>query len=146
LRTPRPRTSSHDVDVSFGWGQHRCLKGHGRHIGRSDLVKADCAAYHQVALLTPEALLRVGRSPAAKLLDLKDRLRCRGYGRKGRAVVSIKVEGAERLDQTSGSSLRRRSGAGLEDYSRRRSLLGLVRPDRDRQAPYPTCRQSIRCP
>ena len=61
-----------------------------RHIGRGDLVKADCAACHQVALLTPEALLRVGLSPAAKLLDLKGRLRCRGCGRKERAVVSIK--------------------------------------------------------
>jgi hypothetical protein len=42
-----------------------------------------------VALLTPEALLRVGLSAAAKVLDLKGRLRCRGCGRKGRAVVSI---------------------------------------------------------
>jgi hypothetical protein len=41
-------------------------------------------------LLTPEALLRQGLSPAAKILDLKGRLRCRGCGRKGRAVVSIK--------------------------------------------------------
>jgi hypothetical protein len=71
LRTPRPRTSSHDVDVSFGWGQHRCLGGHGRHIGRGDPVKADCTACHQVALLTPEALLRGGLSPEAKVLDLK---------------------------------------------------------------------------
>lgn len=74
-------------------GQHRCLGGHGRHIGRGDLVKADGAACHQVALLTPEALLRVGLSPAAKLLDLKGRLRCRGCGRKERAVVSIKWRG-----------------------------------------------------
>jgi hypothetical protein len=44
-------------------------------------------------LLTPEALLRVGLSPAAKLLDLKGRLRCRGCGRKERAVVSIKWRG-----------------------------------------------------
>jgi hypothetical protein len=44
------------------------------------------------------------------------------------------MAGAGRLDQASGSSLRRRSGAGLGDYSRRRSPLGLVRPDRDRQA------------
>jgi hypothetical protein len=29
-------------------------------------------------------------SPAAKVLDLKERFRCRGCGRKGRAVVSIK--------------------------------------------------------
>ena len=48
--------------------------------------------------------------------------------------VSVKWAGAGRLDQASGSKLRRRSGAGLGDYSRRRSLLGLVRPDRNRQA------------
>ena len=45
------------------------------------------------ALLTPEALLRVGLSPAAKVPDLKGRFPCRGYGRKGRAVVSIKWRG-----------------------------------------------------
>jgi hypothetical protein len=47
-------------------------------------------ACHHVALLTPEALPRVGLSPAAKVLDLKGRLRCRGCGRKGRAVVPIR--------------------------------------------------------
>jgi hypothetical protein len=45
------------------------------------------------ALLTPEALLRVGLSPAAKVLDLRGRLRCRGCGRKRRALVSIKWRG-----------------------------------------------------
>jgi ribosomal protein S27E len=60
---------------------------------QGDFVKVDCAACHHVALLTPEALLRVGLSPAAKVLDLKGRLRCRGCGRKGRAVVSIKWRG-----------------------------------------------------
>jgi hypothetical protein len=49
-----------------------------------DFVKVDCAACHHVALLTPEALLRVGLSRAAKVLDLKGRLRAGG------AVVSIK--------------------------------------------------------
>jgi hypothetical protein len=39
-------------------------------------VKVDCAACHHVALLTPDALLRVGLSSAAKVLDLKGRLRC----------------------------------------------------------------------
>jgi hypothetical protein len=43
-----------------------------------------------VALLTPEALLKAGLRPAAKILDLKGRLRCRGCGRKGRAVVWVK--------------------------------------------------------
>jgi ribosomal protein S27E len=59
-------------------------------LGLGDFVKVDCAACHHVTLLTPEALLRVGLSPAAKVLDLKGRLRCRGCGRKGRAVVSIR--------------------------------------------------------
>jgi hypothetical protein len=58
-----------------------------------DLVKADWAACHHVALLTPEALLKVGLNPAAKVLDLKGRLRCRGCGRKGRAGVSVKWRG-----------------------------------------------------
>jgi ribosomal protein S27E len=59
----------------------------------SDFVKVDCAACHQIALLTPEAPLRAGPSAAAKVLDLKGRLRCRGCGRKGRAVVSVKWRG-----------------------------------------------------
>jgi hypothetical protein len=60
---------------------------HGSDLGGGDLVKVDCAACHHVALLTPEVLLRAGLNPAVKVLDLKDRLRCRGCGRKGRAVV-----------------------------------------------------------
>jgi hypothetical protein len=43
-----------------------------------------------VALLAPEALMRLGLGPGAKVLDLKERVRCRGCGAKGRAVVSIK--------------------------------------------------------
>jgi hypothetical protein len=34
--------------------------------------------------------VRVGQSPAAKVLDLKGRFRCRGFGKKERVVVSIK--------------------------------------------------------
>jgi len=59
-------------------------------LGRGDLVKVDCAACHHVALLTPEFLLRLGPSPQAKVLDLKWRVRCRGCGARGGAVVSIK--------------------------------------------------------
>jgi len=62
-------------------------------LGPGDFIKVDCAACHHVALLTPGALLRVGLSPGAKVLDLKDRLRCRGGGGKGRAVVSVKWRG-----------------------------------------------------
>ena len=57
---------------------------------RGDLVKVDCPACHHVALLTQEILLRVGLSSGAKVLDIRGRLRCRGCGRKGRAVVSVK--------------------------------------------------------
>ena len=62
--------------------------------GRS--LKVDCAACHHVALLTPEALLRAGLSPAAKVLDLKGRLRCRGCCTKGRADGDPRFGGKER--------------------------------------------------
>ena len=63
-------------------------------LGQDDFVKVDCFACRHVALLTPNALLRAGLNPAAKVLDLKGRFRCRGCGRKGRAVVSIRWRGA----------------------------------------------------
>jgi hypothetical protein len=56
-------------------------------LGLGDFVEVDCAACHHVALLTPEALLRLGLSPAVKVLDLKGRFRCRLCGGNGRAVV-----------------------------------------------------------
>ena len=63
-------------------------------LGPGDFVKVDCAACHHVALLPPEALLRVGLSTSAKVLDLKARLRCRGCGRLG---------GERCLDQAAGT-------------------------------------------
>jgi hypothetical protein len=61
-------------------------------LGRGDLVLVNCTACHHVALLTPDFLLRLGLSPEAeaKVLDLKGRVRCRGCGARGRAVVSIR--------------------------------------------------------
>jgi len=60
-------------------------------LGLGDFVKVDCSACHHVALLTPEALARVGLQPAAKgARPQKGRLRVPRCGRKGRAVVSIK--------------------------------------------------------
>jgi len=59
-------------------------------LGQSDFVKVDCAACHHVALLAPEFLLRLALDPRTKVLDLKGRVRCRGCGKRGRAVVSIK--------------------------------------------------------
>jgi hypothetical protein len=58
-------------------------------LGRGDFVRVDRTACHHVALLTPEFLLRLGLSPWAKVLDLKARVRCRGCGARGQAVVSI---------------------------------------------------------
>jgi hypothetical protein len=52
-------------------------------LGRGDFVKVGCAACHHVALLTPEALLRAGLSPTAKVLDLKGRLALRGLRAEG---------------------------------------------------------------
>jgi ribosomal protein S27E len=57
---------------------------------QSDFVKIDCAACHHVALMTPAALLKLGLSPATKVLDLTMRVRCRGCGARGRAVVSVR--------------------------------------------------------
>jgi hypothetical protein len=45
---------------------------------QGDFVKVDCAACHHVALLAPEFLLRLGLSPQAKVLDLKERMRSEG--------------------------------------------------------------------
>jgi hypothetical protein len=59
-------------------------------LGPGDFVKVDCAAREHTALLAPAFLLRLGLSPRDKVLDLKDRVRCRGCGARGRAVVSIK--------------------------------------------------------
>ena len=63
-------------------------------LGQGEFVKVDCAACQHVALLTPEFLLRLGLSPQTKVLDLKERVRCRGCGVRGRAVVSIRGRGA----------------------------------------------------
>jgi ribosomal protein S27E len=59
-------------------------------LGRGDFVKIDCAACQHMALLTSEFLLRLGLSSQTKVLDLKERVRCRGCGKRGRVVVSIK--------------------------------------------------------
>jgi len=103
LRRDAPR--SHDAFVVDGVGGARFFRTIQEHkgagmlplyaariedLGHGDLVKIGCANCHHVALLTQTALLRAGLSPAAKVLDLKGRFRCRGCGGKGRAVVSIK--------------------------------------------------------
>ena len=47
-------------------------------LGPSDFVKIDCAACSYTALLTPAFLARLGLEPRHRVLDLKDRVRCRG--------------------------------------------------------------------
>jgi hypothetical protein len=64
-------------------------------LGRGDLVKVDCAACHHVALLTPEALMRVGLSPAAKVLHLKGGSGAAGAAAKGgRCIDQVAGRGA----------------------------------------------------
>jgi hypothetical protein len=56
-----------------------------------DFVKIDCAACDHTALLSHEFLARgVGLHERLKVLDLKDKVRCRRCGARGRAVVSIR--------------------------------------------------------
>jgi hypothetical protein len=59
-------------------------------LGSGDFLKVDSAACSHTALLTPAFLARLGLGPRQKVLDLKDRVRCRECGVRGRAVVSIK--------------------------------------------------------
>jgi hypothetical protein len=61
-------------------------------LGPGSFVKLDCPACGHTALLTPASLARLGLEPRQRVLDLKDRARCRGCGVRGRAVVSVKWE------------------------------------------------------
>jgi len=61
-------------------------------LGLGDFVKIDRAARGHTALLTPAFLARLGLESRHRVLDLKDRVRCRGCGVRGRAVMSIKWE------------------------------------------------------
>ena len=59
-------------------------------LGAGDFVKIDCAACGHTALLTPAFLARLGLAASRRVLDLKDQVRCRGCGVRGRAIVSVK--------------------------------------------------------
>jgi hypothetical protein len=59
-------------------------------LGPGDFVKIDCGACSHTALLAPAFLNRLGINPLHKVLDLQDRVRCRGCGARGRAIVSIR--------------------------------------------------------
>ena len=47
-------------------------------LGLGDIVKVDCAACGHTALLTAAFLARLGLEQRHRVLDLKDRVRCRG--------------------------------------------------------------------
>jgi hypothetical protein len=85
-------------------------------LGQGDFVKVDCAACHHVALLTPDFLLLLGISPQAKVLDLKERVRCRACGARAGAVVSVK------WGRQSGSTLPSRQPADTWCGARRARL------------------------
>jgi ribosomal protein S27E len=60
------------------------------HLAPGDFVKVDCAPCSHTALLAPVFLAELGLDPRDKVLNPKGRVRCRGCGARGRAVVSIK--------------------------------------------------------
>jgi hypothetical protein len=59
-------------------------------LGPGDFAKIDCGLCSHTALLAPAFLDRLGLNPHERVLDPKDRVRCCGWGARGRAVVSIK--------------------------------------------------------
>ena len=61
-------------------------------LGPGSFVKLDCSVCGHTALLTAAFLTGLGLKPRHRVLDLKDRVRCRGCGVRGRAAVSIKRE------------------------------------------------------
>jgi ribosomal protein S27E len=61
-------------------------------LGPGSFVKLECPACGHTALLTSAFLARLGLEQRHRVLDLKDRVRCRGCGVRGRAVVLIKWE------------------------------------------------------
>ena len=73
-------------------------------LGQGDFVKVDCAGCDHIALLTPEALLRAGLRPTAKVLDLKGRLRCRGCGEGASGSFDPEREGSTQSGHTQQSS------------------------------------------
>jgi integrase/recombinase XerD len=75
-------------------------------------------ACHHVAPADAGAVAKGGRTePTAKVLDLKGRLRCRGCGRKGRAVVDEARTLLDSIDVTTIIGLRDRALIALLIYS-----------------------------
>jgi long-chain alkane monooxygenase len=56
----------------------------------SRIVSRDMRGAYDVYGGNADALLKLGLKPQAKVLDVKSRVRCRGCGTRGRAVVSVR--------------------------------------------------------
>ena len=64
-------------------------------LGPGDFVKFECVCGRDL-LIPPSSLLNGLRlPPATRVLDLKQRLRCRECDQRGKAIVSIKWSGDE---------------------------------------------------
>jgi len=76
----RPFPNKAAQDTSSKWHQEsaRSRRRTPGILGGAISLRWTVPACHHVALLTPEARVRVGLSPTAKALDLKGRFRCRG--------------------------------------------------------------------
>jgi len=59
-------------------------------MGTGDFVKVDCAACDHTGLLSREYLFDLGLNHLDKVLDLQGRVRCRGCGIRGRAIIGVK--------------------------------------------------------
>jgi hypothetical protein len=118
-------------------------------LGPGEFVKVDCATCHHLALLTPDALLRVWLSPAAKVLDLRKKGAGGGFDQVARAgPVNVPAFGGPPPAplRAGNPASPGRSGAWLGENSRRRSSRGLGPPDRSHQARFdPTNRLSMKC-
>jgi hypothetical protein len=122
--------------------------------GPGDFVKVDCAACHHVALLPPEALMRVGLSTTAKVLDLKGRSVVAGAGGRGGRWFRLSGEGRGRNGVPPGADppatcQRPSRGSGLSArcrFSQRTSQgHGATGETRRLQTPAPTLRYSPSC-
>src|SRR5205814_3013364 len=76
----------------------QCAEGWSFHQYPGPGFAGICDNSAEASYYTPEALLRVGLSPAAKVLDLQGRLRCSGVREKG---------AGSRFDQVGGQACER---------------------------------------
>src|SRR5437868_1723138 len=94
------------------------------------LSRISCLVCEHTGLLTADFLLRLGLDRHDEVLDLQHRMRCRGCGVRGRALIWVRWTAARAVKSSPGSRrLRRRPPPGYrtaegiptrEDHSDRR--------------------------